>query len=263
MVLYNHRIHYFLLDIEKKEVAFMLKKKGFTLIELIIVLAIIGILGAILTPSIMAYVNRAKKKATVANGRTIYLSALHALTTSDAAYDSFYSQSDRTKFTYYEATEEGGIVLCSYTYDKTQRTDVYSERIDYRNQKLRGEGNYLITVVARVDGIPHTKGGDWKDPTNITRIMNTWSQSDKAYNPYLQELAKDLAVKANVEKDGTFYVKMPYRKREDGGTLPLIRWLVVYRVEDLSKVEVWAGDGYKGENGPAYRVYPNPSINYA
>ena len=241
----------------------MLKKKGFTLIELIIVLAIIGILSAILTPSIMAYVNRAKKKATVANGRTIYLSALHALTTSDTAYDSFYSHSNDTTFTYYEATEKGGIILCTYTYDKTNRTDVYSEKITNRNKKLKDEDNYLITVVARVDGIVHNSGGDWKDPTNITHIMNTWSQSDKKYEPYLKELAKDLAVKANVSDDGTFYVKMPYRKREDGGTLPLIRWLIVYRVDDISKVEVWAGDGYKAENGPAYRVYPNPSINYA
>lgn len=46
-------------------------KKGFTLIELIIVIAIIGILGAILIPSIMNYVKKAKTKAAIADTKVI------------------------------------------------------------------------------------------------------------------------------------------------------------------------------------------------
>lgn len=46
----------------------MRKTKGFTLIELIVVLAIIVVLGAVIVPSIAGYINFAKKKAAVENG---------------------------------------------------------------------------------------------------------------------------------------------------------------------------------------------------
>ena len=32
----------------------------------------------------------------------------------------------------------------------------------------------------------------------------------------------------------------------------------VYRVNEKEHIEIWAGDGFKAENGPVYRVYPQP-----
>lgn len=46
--------------------------KGFTLVELIVVIAIIGVLSAILIPTITKYVELSKNKADVYNARTIY-----------------------------------------------------------------------------------------------------------------------------------------------------------------------------------------------
>jgi len=48
----------------------ILRKKGFTLVELIVVIAIIGILAAVLIPSVSSYVSKAKDSAAIqeANG---------------------------------------------------------------------------------------------------------------------------------------------------------------------------------------------------
>ena len=47
-------------------------KKGFTLIELIVVILILAVLAAILVPSIINYVGRAERSRNASNARSIY-----------------------------------------------------------------------------------------------------------------------------------------------------------------------------------------------
>ncbi len=51
------------------------KKKGFTLVELIVVLVILAILAALLIPALTGYIDRAKRKSIVAETRQAVMAA--------------------------------------------------------------------------------------------------------------------------------------------------------------------------------------------
>lgn len=51
------------------------KKKGFTLVELIVVLVILAILAALLIPALTGYIDKAKRKSIVAETRQVVMAA--------------------------------------------------------------------------------------------------------------------------------------------------------------------------------------------
>ena len=59
------------------------RKKGFTLVELIVVLVILAILAALLVPALTGYINKAKEKQVVAETR---LCVMAAQTLADEEY---------------------------------------------------------------------------------------------------------------------------------------------------------------------------------
>ena len=62
------------------------KNKGFTLVELIVVLVILAILAAILIPALLGYIDRAREKQDILDARTLLTATQAELTEYYAAY---------------------------------------------------------------------------------------------------------------------------------------------------------------------------------
>ncbi len=72
------------------------KKKGFTLVELIVVLVILAILAALLIPALTGYIDKAKRKSIVAETRQAVMAAQ---TVVDEAYAKADVGADTVKVT--------------------------------------------------------------------------------------------------------------------------------------------------------------------
>ena len=76
-----------------------MKKKGFTLIELIVVIAIIGVLAAILVPAMLGYVRKSKITTANTTAKSIYNAyntALVDMDTTDETPDGTYKADQTT-----------------------------------------------------------------------------------------------------------------------------------------------------------------------
>jgi type IV pilus assembly protein PilA len=107
-------------------------KKGFTLIELIVVIAILGILAAVLIPTISGYTDKANARAVEADARTI-------ITAAAAAYAE-----DNLTPTEAEIAAITGLGVDDFEYTGTDSTISFTY----------AKGDWSVEVTDSVIGVP-------------------------------------------------------------------------------------------------------------
>ena len=115
------------------------EKKGFTLVELIVVLVILAILAALLIPALTGYIDRAKRKSIVAETRQAVMAA-QKISDEDYAKDKATDATAKTELSETEVKgtiksvtlKDGKVTVlvynhdkktCTYTKDATDGTD--------------------------------------------------------------------------------------------------------------------------------------------
>ncbi len=134
------------------------EQKGFTLVEMIVVLVIIAILAAITIPALLKYIDKAKDKQLVINARTAYLAAE---TAASEAYAAGYTDSS-SGFVFKNASNTGTGDLKKVEDNATDLTGISKTY----TCTVTTDGKWKVTEVEYQEGtkkatLNATSGSEW------------------------------------------------------------------------------------------------------
>ncbi|MBR1723398.1 MAG: type II secretion system protein, partial [Ruminococcus sp.] len=167
-------------------------EKGFTLVEMVVVIAIIGVLAAIIVPSIINYVRKARLKADVTTGRMIAEEVIALITDDSRLRASLFLMTDKNN---------GFVETSNIRGSKTDMT-----------VQCEGEAPYCIRAVLKMNGHRGTSG----------EKNDKWTGVDETA-PLANALFDDDAI---ISGDKTYAIPM---RSTDYNGMVLNRWYICHR----------------------------------
>ncbi|MCR5122362.1 MAG: type II secretion system GspH family protein [Ruminococcus sp.] len=248
----------------------MLKKKnhkGFTLIEMVIVISIIGVLAAIIIPSILNYVHKAERAADKVTARLIGTTVVNLMIEYPSFEADFYKASsmkwyvtiDGESYYFRNVARADGSKSCygrdhnENGSDKKNSLKQSGRGWEFVDLKNNSSTNLTKKLNSRLDEII---GGNGVNNTYIPMRSTGYKHPAEDCN----HDAKGPNTKYNLDEKAQKRCKSETYSYTD-------KWIVGYSTGPKDKVkgqvEVWAGDSYgTGTNGPRVRLWPSPPSYY-
>lgn len=142
-----------------------IKKKGFTLVELMVVIVIIGILVAIIVPSVTSAIDAANRQAAIANAKSSLTDWTIKVTSGEAGYTYTDENGEQVALSEAEALRiMSGTVYTEYE-NNTEKYIVLkdgvpqNEFIDKTDPSVNAFDHYIMTVTSGGVALRYVRAG--------------------------------------------------------------------------------------------------------
>lgn len=183
----------------------MKNKKGFTLVELVIVIAIIGILACIIIPTIYNYVQKARIKAAIADAKTIKTSIENSLI-DHLMLDAADPGNAFNKVLYLDLETKKG--MSERQYEIVGSFTNVSWVVYRTNENSMGKSQILDKAIAK--GLDKSFSEEW-DTGKKTNPMKYNSNSQNC-EKFLKDNNTNFGIVAVYNRDGAVRMLQIYRK---------------------------------------------------
>ncbi|NEZ46329.1 type II secretion system protein [Clostridium niameyense] len=122
----------------------MNRKKGFTLIELMVVMSIIIVLASFLVPKFISYKQKAKDTKAISTAKQIQVAAMSSYNENDDKFETSVLQEDIKKFTGVSCNISGDENCVNITYASDNKNYIVEVNANDTGYKVTNSDNKVI-----------------------------------------------------------------------------------------------------------------------